>query len=91
MDKKWYKITFNAELTEDDVRAMKKCFYDIMNEAMDIYDLADLELKQNDDDYEITFWAKLTTDDVKAMNSCFFSAMWEEMWIECYNLEIEKE
>ena len=73
MDKKWYKITFNAELTEDDVRAMNKCFYDIMNEAMDIYDLADLELKQNDDDYKITFWAKLTTDDVKAMNSCFAS------------------
>ncbi len=91
MTKKWYKITFNAELTADDVRAMNKCFYDIMNEAMDIYDLADLELKPNDNDYEITFSAKLTTDDVRAMNGCFFSAMWEEMGIECYNLEIEKE
>ena len=91
MIKKWYKITFNAELTADDVRAMNKCFYDIMNEAMDIYDLADLELKPNDDAYEITFSAKLTTDDAKAMNGCFFSAMWEEMGIECYNLEIEKE
>lgn len=51
----------------------------------------DVALDFNDDDYEITFSAKLTTDDVKAMNGCFFSAMWEEMGIECYNLEIEKE
>ena len=35
MTKKWYTITFNAELTADDVRAMNKCFYDTMNEAMD--------------------------------------------------------
>ena len=68
MTKKWYKIAFNAELTADDVKAMNKCFYDIMNEAMDIYDLADLELKQSDNGYEITFSAKLTEADVKAMN-----------------------
>ena len=41
--------------------------------------------------YKITFNAELTADDVRAMNGCFFSAMWEEMGIECYNLEIEKE
>ena len=91
MTKKWYKITFNAELTADDVRAMNKCFYDTMNEAMDIYDLADLELRQNFLDYEITFSAKLTLLDVRAMNKCFFDAMWEEMGIECYNLKIETE
>lgn len=91
MTKKWYKITFNAKLTADDVRAMNKCFYDTMNEVMDIYDLADLELRQNFLDYEITFSAKLTLLDVRAMNKCFFDAMWEEMGIECYNLKIEKE
>ena len=26
-----YKITFNAELSKDDVRAMNKCFYDAMS------------------------------------------------------------
>lgn len=91
MAKKWYKITFNAELTADDVRAMNKYFYDTMNEAMDIYNLADLELRQNEDDYEITFSAKLAEVDVEAMNSCFYAAMQEEMEIECYNLKIEKE
>lgn len=91
MTNKWYKITFNAKLDASDIRAMNKCFYDTMNEAMDIYDLADLELRQNDDDYEITFSAKLTNSDLHAMNNCFFSAMWEEMGIECNNLKIEKE
>ena len=36
MEKKTYRITFMADLTEDDVRAMKKCFYDAMQEAMEI-------------------------------------------------------
>lgn len=50
---KTYKITFNAELTEDDVRAMKKCFFDAMNESMDIHNLWGLELSEeseNEDD-----------------------------------------
>lgn len=36
MTKKWYKITFNAELTADDIRAMNKCFFDAMWEEMGI-------------------------------------------------------
>lgn len=36
MIKKWYKITFNAKLTADDVRAMNKCFFDAMWEEMGI-------------------------------------------------------
>ena len=43
--KKVYKITFYAELNEDDVNAMQSCFYDAMNESMDIYGLYGLELE----------------------------------------------
>ena len=44
MEKKVYKITFMAELTEDDVRAMQGCFYQAMNESMDIDCVYGLEL-----------------------------------------------
>ncbi len=43
--KKIYKITFMAELTEDDVNAMQSCFYQAMNESMDIYGLHGLTLE----------------------------------------------
>jgi hypothetical protein len=43
--KKVYKITFYAELTEDDVKAMQGCFYQAMNESMDIYSLYGLKLE----------------------------------------------
>ena len=43
--KKVYKITFYAELNEDDVKAMQSCFYDVMNESMDIYDMYGLTLE----------------------------------------------
>ncbi len=45
MDKKWYTITFSAEMTEDDVRAMQKCFYDAMEEAMQISPCANLKIQ----------------------------------------------
>ena len=45
--KKTYTITFKAELTEDDLRAMNKCFFDAMNEAMDIHELWGLEIKED--------------------------------------------
>lgn len=41
-----YKITFNAELSESDVRAMNKCFYDAMNEAMGIHEIWGLKLEE---------------------------------------------
>ena len=47
--KKLYKIEFIAELTEDDVRAMNKCFFDAMNEAMEIYGLSNLKLTPIED------------------------------------------
>jgi hypothetical protein len=43
---KWYRISFSAKLTPDDLRAMKKCFFDAMNESMEIYDLEGLEIKE---------------------------------------------
>ena len=46
--KKVYKITFRAELSEDDVRAMQKYFYDTMNEGMDIHCLWGLELEEEE-------------------------------------------
>ena len=47
-----YKITFNAELSEHDVRAMNKCFYDAMNEAMSIYEVWGLKLEEVKEDVE---------------------------------------
>ena len=47
-----YKITFNAELSEDDVRAMNKCFYDAMNEAMGIMEVWGLKLEKVEDEDE---------------------------------------
>ena len=43
---KWYNISFSAKLTPDDLKAMKKCFFDAMNEAMEIYDLEDLVIEE---------------------------------------------
>lgn len=45
MKRKIYKITFNAELTQEDVRAMRKYFYDTMNEAMEIDTVWGLKLE----------------------------------------------
>ena len=44
MSKKWYTVTFSAEMSEDDVRAMQKCFYDAMEEAMQISPCAGLKI-----------------------------------------------
>lgn len=43
---KWYRISFSAKLTPDDLRAMKKCFFDAMNESMEIYDLENLVIEE---------------------------------------------
>lgn len=49
MEKKCYQITFMADLTEDDVRAMKKCFYDAMLESMQISPVWNLKLEPAED------------------------------------------
>jgi hypothetical protein len=45
-ESKWYRISFSAKLSPDDLRAMKKCFFDAMNESMEIYDLEGLEIEE---------------------------------------------
>ena len=44
---KTYKITFKAELTEDDLNAMQSCFYQAMNEAMEIEEVWGLEVEED--------------------------------------------
>ena len=48
--KKVYKVTFYAELNEDDVKAMKGCFYQAMNESMEIDDVWGLEIEEDETD-----------------------------------------
>jgi hypothetical protein len=50
MSKKWYTVTFSAKMSEDDVRAMKKCFYDAMEESMQISPCAGLNIKPEDEE-----------------------------------------
>lgn len=47
--KKIYKITFMAELTEDDLKAMQSCFYDAMNESMEIEEVWGLKIEEGED------------------------------------------
>lgn len=42
--KKWHSISFRAKMDEDDIRAMKKCFYDAMESAMDIKECCALNI-----------------------------------------------
>ena len=45
MEKQWYTVKFSAEMTEDDVRAMNKYFYEVMAESMKIESCANLEIE----------------------------------------------
>lgn len=45
---KTYKITFYAELNEDDLRAMQSCFYQAMNESMEIEEVWGLEIEEDE-------------------------------------------
>lgn len=70
MSKKWYTITFSAQMTEDDVRAMQKCFYDAMEEAMDISPCANLhiQLEDNQGDGEHNIEADLVLDSEELLD-----------------------
>lgn len=46
-EKKTYTVSFKADLTEADLRALSKYFYEAMNEALEIYDVYDLTVVQN--------------------------------------------
>ena len=51
--KKTYQITFKAELSEDDLKAMQSCFYQAMNESMEIEEVWGLEIKEDKTDTEV--------------------------------------
>lgn len=46
-NKKWYKVTFYAEMNEDDIKAMNGSFFDAMEEAMDIHNCSQLSIEEN--------------------------------------------
>lgn len=52
MKKQWYTVSFSAKMTEEDVRAMKNCFYQAMEEAMQISPCAALDIELEDDQDE---------------------------------------
>jgi len=59
MEKKWYKVTFYAPMTPEDVKAMDGSLYAVMEESMDIYGCEGLDIKEDvtqqrldPDDYE---------------------------------------
>lgn len=58
--KQWYTVSFSAKMTEEDVRAMQNCFYQAMEEAMQISPCAALDIELEDDqDVELV----LSNDD----------------------------
>lgn len=84
MEKKTYLITFKAELSEDDVRAMNKCFYDAMNESMEISPCWDLKLEPvkepkselpawefKKDDLSLEELIKVPMRHISAVKACF--------------------
>ena len=54
--KQWYTITFAAKLDQDDIKAMNKCFYDAMNESMEISECANLTIKPEYDEKAAAIW-----------------------------------
>lgn len=69
MKKKTYQITFKAELSEDDVRAMKKCFYDAMLDAMEISPVWDLKLEPAEDpDTELPEWPEIKEEEKPSLD-----------------------
>lgn len=44
MLQKWYTISFQAKLNEDDIHAMNKCFYETMSESVRIDECCALDI-----------------------------------------------
>lgn len=49
MSKQWYTVSFQAKMSEEDVRAMNKYFYEAMADSMNITECCALDI---DDDCE---------------------------------------
>lgn len=64
--KQWHTITFSARLDQDDIRALNKCFYDAMEESMEISECADLTIRP---EYQAERKKKAATDFVEAIKT----------------------
>lgn len=51
-NKEWYTISFQAKMNDNDIKAMKSCFYDAMEQAMQITDCRNLNIIDNCDEEE---------------------------------------
>ena len=51
--KQWHTITFSAKVDQDDIRALNKCFYDAMQESMEISECSGLTIKPEYDESQI--------------------------------------
>ena len=49
-EKKWYRVSFSAKMNADDLRAMNKCFFDAMSDAMYIEECSDLKIEEEKED-----------------------------------------
>lgn len=64
--KQWHTITFSAKLDQDDIKAMNKCFYDAMNESMEILECANLIIRA---EYEESRKEKAAADFIEAIKT----------------------
>ena len=87
MSKKWYTVTFSAKMSEDDVRAMRKCFYDAMEEAMDISPCAALDI-QPEDDQSDECQCPLGGDEHHDCDGCAYSGDYHFVNGECVEREV---
>ena len=61
--KKWYKVTFYAEMTDEDVKAMKGSFFAAMSESMEIDNCECLKIEEdNAEDNDRSDWLRLEYD-----------------------------
>lgn len=49
MDKKWYTIQLSAKLNNDDVKALQRDLFKVLNEQLEISTCAALDIELEDD------------------------------------------
>ena len=52
MEKQWYTISFQAKLSDSDVRAMKNCFFEAMETSMGVSECCALDIDAHCDQDE---------------------------------------
>lgn len=64
--KQWHTITFSAKVDQDDIRALNKCFYDAMQESMEISECSGLTIKP---EYDESRKEKAAEDFIEAIKT----------------------